>query len=471
MAGLPLEFKERMKSLLGGEYGDFEASFESESAVRALRVNTNKITVENFFSVCDFPLAPLPYCPEGFTFAYEHIGSHPLHHAGAFYVQEPGAMAPIECVPIKTDMKILDICASPGGKSTQAAAKLGGSGILVSNEIDGKRASVLASNIERLGLRNAVVTSVDSYVLRDTYPETFDLVIVDAPCSGEGMMRKNQLAISEWSIENIKMCAERQHMILENAFHTVAPGGYLLYATCTFAPEENEEQVDRFLAEHPDFELCDVPKKIKDVTRDGVIPPGSDNKSLTLCRRFYPHVSAGEGQFMALMRRNSCGYITDIKPEKKSKQKKAEQTKGKNDSGSISDENTVQSFLAEVLTDEGLSETKKCCLVRFGDMFFLCPEIQLPDAGVKSAGVPVGIVRKGRVVPEHHFFMAYGKFFRHKIELPCRSEDAVHFLHGDTLVANAENGFAAVFIGTCTVGGAKVSNGEAKNYYPKGLRE
>lgn len=460
---LPCEFENRMKALLGAEYDDFASSLSKE-AVRALRVNTNKISVPDFQKICDFPVSPIAYCAEGFTFSEEHIGSHPLHLSGAFYSQEPAAMAPVECARIAPGMKILDVCASPGGKSTQAAAKLGAEGVLVANEIDPARARTLLSNVERLGFGNIIVTNTDSAALKRAYRAYFDLVIVDAPCSGEGMMRKNSLAVSEWSIENIEKCALRQHEILENASQTVAPGGCLLYSTCTYAPEENEMQIDKFLTEHEDFLLLPVPEKIKNVTSDGIVPPGSSRSELTLCRRFYPHKTPGEGQFMALLCRKSIPEA--VLPAEKQKKKEKNGEKVKKDPN----EQIIRDFLCDVLTEEGLRYADGKKLIKAGEKFFLCPDICLPESGVKAAGVAVGEVRKGRVIPEHHFFMAYGSMFKRRIELSAKSEDTLRYLHGETIKTDTENGFAAVFVGGCTAGGAKVSGGEAKNYYPKGLR-
>ena len=262
---LPEKFKERMKKILGTErdYEAFERVFEADEPVRALRVNTLKMRVPIFEEACDFEHSRIGFCREGFRFECEHIGTHPLHASGAIYIQEPGAMTPVECVDIREGMAVLDVCASPGGKTTQAAAKLGGSGVIVTNEIDAKRASVLAQNVERAGVRNAIVLNTDSASLGKTYKKAFDLVIADVPCSGEGMMRKNPLAVSEWSLSNIEKCAARQREILENVYDCIADGGTLLYSTCTFAPEENEEIIAAFIAEHPDFHLADVPESKK----------------------------------------------------------------------------------------------------------------------------------------------------------------------------------------------------------------
>lgn len=458
---LPEKFKERMKKILGTErdYEAFERVFEADEPVRALRVNTLKMSVPVFEEVCNFEHSRIGFCREGFLFECEHIGTHPLHASGAIYIQEPGAMTPVECVNIREEMAVLDVCASPGGKTAQAAAKLGGSGVIVTNEIDAKRASVLAQNAERAGIRNAIVLNTDSASLGKTYKKAFDLVIADVPCSGEGMMRKNPLAVSEWSLSNIEKCAARQREILENVYDCVACGGTLLYSTCTFAPEENEEIIAAFIAEHPDFHLADVPESIKNATSDGIMLGGDEN--LKKCRRFYPHISGGEGQFAAVLIRDgeSSGKDREKIPVTSSKS-------GEKDS----DAAIIREFLCAVLTEEGVAEAKKNRLVKHGDNYFLCPDFPLPASGIKVAGVPVGNVVKGRVVPHHGFFSAYGKFFGRIIDIKSGDERIFRYLHGEEIEADTENGFAAVAYCGAPVGGAKVTSGRAKNYYPKGLR-
>ena len=250
MKELPLKYKERMKALLGAEFENYEKAL-SEEPVRAFRVNTDKISLEDFQKINIFSSEKIPYVENGFYLNFDKIGNHPYHHAGMIYVQEPGAMAPAECVEIEPDWKILDMCAAPGGKSSQLRNKLDENGVLVSNEIIPSRCKILTGNIERLGLRNTVTTCMDTKKLARTFPQSFDLIMVDAPCSGEGMFRKEEIAIDEWSEENVKMCAERQREILENACLCLKDGGYIVYATCTFSLEENEMTVDSFLHSHP----------------------------------------------------------------------------------------------------------------------------------------------------------------------------------------------------------------------------
>ena len=472
---LPAEFEARMKALLGDEFADFERAFDAP-AVRALRVNTQKMSVEQFLSVCPFPVTPVPFCPQGFYFDFDGIGHHPLHHSGAVYVQEPAAMAVLECCEIVPGMKILDLCASPGGKTSQAAAKTGGEGVLVSNEIVPDRCRVLLQNVERLGIRNAVVTNADTATLSESLRD-FDLVIVDAPCSGEGMMRKNQNAIDEWSTENVQMCAARQKEILANAAKTVAPGGRLLYSTCTFAPEENELQIDDFIKNHPNFHLIPVSQRVRAVTRDGVRFDGIETENIEFCRRFYPHVSPGEGQFMALLERSgdaneaqSAPTVVQVSKKDRKSRREQESNAKKERSRGADTRSAVREFLSCVLEVDPL-ESGKFTLEEKPDGFYLVPTLDLPSSAVFSAGVKIGSAEKGRLIPHHRFFMAFGSDFRIKVEL-CASDPRVSsFIHGDVIPVDEPAGFAAVLYGGAVLGGGKISGGMLKNYYPKGLRE
>ena len=301
MKQLPPEFTARMKQLLGEEdFARYEASFQ-EPAVRAFRVNTEKISLEKFEPLNIFSSEKIPYVETGYYLNYDKVGNHPYHHAGMIYVQDPGAMATAECVDVKPDWWILDMCAAPGGKSSQLRNKLGENGVLISNEIIPSRCKILTGNVERLGFRNTATTCLDPARVAKLFPETFDLVMVDAPCSGEGMFRKDDIAIQEWSMDNVLRCAQRQKDILEHAAATVKAGGYIVYATCTFSLEENEMVVDSFLQAHPDYELIPAKESVRTHTDDGICYDGCHCKDLSYARRFYPHKSRGEGQFMAVL--------------------------------------------------------------------------------------------------------------------------------------------------------------------------
>ena len=256
---IPEKFSERMKEMLGDEYATFESAL-SEKNVRGVRVNTAKISPEDYKSVTELDLSPIPYADYGFIpHDAEGIGTTAEHHAGMIYVQDPGAMATVTALDVERGWRVLDACAAPGGKASQLAALVGDEGFVLANEYVPKRAKIIVGNFERLGIKNAVVTSLDTAKIAEMFSDYFDLVLCDAPCSGEGMFRKYDEALTEWSEENVRACAERQSEILSNCAKTVRHGGYLLYSTCTYSKEENEDTLRAFLDSQPEFSL--VPAK------------------------------------------------------------------------------------------------------------------------------------------------------------------------------------------------------------------
>ncbi|MBP3939061.1 MAG: RNA methyltransferase [Clostridia bacterium] len=447
---LPNEFTSRMKELLGDGYEEFICSFD-ESPVRSFRINTKKISESEFEKINPFGGEKISYAEGAYYFNYDGIGNHPYHHAGMVYIQDPAAMSPVASVNIEPDWKILDLCAAPGGKSTQAAAGLDG-GLLVSNEIVPSRCKILTGNIERLGIKNAVTTCADVKRLSGLFGEEFDLVIVDAPCSGEGMFRKDETAINEWSLQNVKLCAERQDEILSYAKDFVNEGGYLLYSTCTYSPEENEMCIDRFLSENKNFELIEVNESVKKATADGIFFDGCKTENISFCRRFYPHISKGEGQFIALLKKTDTSCISIKRENALEKIPKA-------------DEKIVFDFLDSTLIDYD----KKCVRKYKENIVYFEPDFIVPKGVAFSCGVTIGSVQKNYIQPHHQFFMAMGKQFRRQIELTC--DEAESYLRGNTIPCECENGWATVLVNGCTLGGVKVVNSTAKNHYPKGLRK
>lgn len=441
----------RMKTELSErELSLYLEAFEG-TPTRALHRNEAKQGVD-IREILTNILTPIPYAEDGFYIeSDEKLGNHPLHHAGAFYMQEPSAMMPIASARITPGMRVLDLCASPGGKSTQIANRIGESGLLVSNEIHPTRCATLAGNIERMGLRNTIVTNTDSKTLGEALPSFFDVVVVDAPCSGEGMFRKMPEAILEWSPELPLVCAERQRSILDDIAPALRLGGLLVYSTCTFSREENEDTVKYFLETHPDFSLEALPDAVLAATvgeSDGM-------------RRFYPHVSRGEGQFCALLRRSE-GESELATPLKRGCEKE------KSPLGlSPSELKLVSDFLDEVLTPEAKHPTP----ILFKGSAVLAPAVlPLPERLIYSAGVTVGSIVKGRIVPHHAFFSAYGSDFRRRLELSPNDARLSAYLHGDTVSSELPDGWACISVLGYPLGGVKVSSGTAKNHYPKGLR-
>ncbi len=449
MKELPKKYVERMKKLLGDEYKQYELAM-TRSPIRGFRVNTEKMSITDFEMIGTLKAEPIPYVENGYYFSQEKIGNHPYHHAGVIYVQEPGAMAPAECVDIEPDWVILDMCAAPGGKSSQLRNKMGENGILVSNEIIPSRCKILTGNIERMGFRNTVTTCMDTARLASLFPKTFNLIMVDAPCSGEGMFRKDDTAIDEWSDENVRKCAVRQAEILDNAALALKDGGYIVYATCTFSLEENEMTVDSFLCRHPDFELVPVNPKLLPYTSDGIFFDGCKCETINFCRRFYPHKGRGEGQFMAVLHNKNEEY-TDYRNKPKAKEKI---------------DSSVFAFLDDVL----VSYSKENVTMYNGNPVYFTPNFDIPKGTAFSCGVTIGEIKKSYIQPHHQFFMAMGKDFKRKIELSADDDSLTKYLHGEEIDTECENGWAVVTVDGCSVGGVKIVNGKAKNHYPKGLR-
>ncbi len=436
------KFLSKMKNLLG-EKGLSEYLEELEKpSPRALRVNTIKGTPDK---ITDITLKEVPYAKSCYYFDLEHIGSHPMHHAGLIYVQEPAAMMPIANIDIQSDWKILDTCSAPGGKSLQAAAFLGDEGMIVSNEINLPRAKIMTGNFERMGVKNAVITSCEVESVASLYPGYFDLVIVDAPCSGEGMFRKEAAAINDWSEQNVAMCAERQRKILSSASSAVRSGGYLVYSTCTFSIQENEDIVNDFLEKNTDFSLEEPKESICEHTLDGI----GDSRM----RRFYPHISKGEGQFTALLKKNG----NDIR-EPDFKSALSDLTKD--------EMKCVEEFLSDTLTYFDKNKIKK-----FKDSIVYIPEhIKVPEKITYSCGVTLGEVRRGYFQPHHQLFSALGNLFKRQINLSQSDSDVTAYLKGESFMHDIENGWCAILIDGVMLGGGKAVNSQIKNHYPKGLR-
>ena len=449
MKELPIEFKNRMSDLLGDSFADFLLEFE-KPPVKAFRVNTDKISLNDFEKINIFSKEKISYVNNGFFLDFEKIGNHPYHHAGVFYVQEPAAMAPAECIQIDPEWTVLDMCAAPGGKSTQLRNKLNQNSVLVCNEIIASRCKILTGNIERLGLKNTVTTCLDSEKIASAFPNTFDLIMVDAPCSGEGMFRKDEVAISEWNIDNVNLCAKRQKLILENAVKSLKNNGYIVYATCTFSLEENEMVIDEFLQNHPEFEIVPVKEEVKKVTKDGIAFDGCKCENINFARRFYPHMAKGEGQFMAILHNTHNAF-----------------------------ENKINSTLKSNVTDKSVFEFLDDALVEYNKDFvrsyngkpvYFTPDFDIKDGLAFSCGITIGEKRKNYIHPHHQFFMGLGPLFKRKINLSADCPEILKYLRGEEIATDCPNGWAVVMVEGCALGGVKVVNGLAKNHYPKGLR-
>lgn len=452
-AMLPTAFQERMRRLLGEEYDRFAHAL-SEDAVRGFRINPIKADRGIVDGLSEFSPIPLPYVKDGYRFCGERIGNTPYHHAGAIYVQDPGAMSALCAVNVAPDWRVADLCAAPGGKSAQIAAQLGAEGFLLSNEYVPARAKITVGNFERLGVRGAVVTSMDTATIATLYPAFFDLVVADAPCSGEGMFRKDNPALAEWSEENVRLCAARQAQILDNAAAIVKDGGLLLYSTCTYATEENEETVDAFLKRHPEFFITDVCEVILPYTSPGVRVHTGMAEGIEKCRRFYPHRSPGEGQFVALLRKGQTG----ARPTPQRKDPSAPPTRA------------TAECIADFLKENTVGIDSARVRMVGASPVWIAEGVVLPPHSVFSAGVLLGEVRGKLLFPHHQFFSAFGSCFRRRVDLTRGDERLYRYLHGEEISAPISDGWCVVTIDGICIGGGKAVQGKIKNHYPKGLR-
>ena len=438
---LPEEFLLRMQKQLGEEYPAFLAAYER---LRALGLRRNPL--KGAQADLPFRLEPVPWAEGGFYYdPAQRPGLHPWHEAGLYYLQEPSAMAPAPLLEARPGERVLDLCAAPGGKSTQLAGAMAGRGLLVCNEYSPKRAKILARNLERLGVANALVLNETPARLAERFPGYFDKILVDAPCSGEGMFRKEEAAVTDWSPETVAMCAQRQLEILQCAGRMLRPGGRLVYSTCTFAPAENEGTISRFLEQAPEFALLPV-------SGPG-FAPGSGRlverpaEHLENTARLWPHKLRGEGHFAALLERqgDEPGRAEACAGERLPQQWKA--------------------FAREL--EISLPEGKA---VSFGPSLYWAPP-ELPELrGLKvlRPGLELGSVQKGRFDPAHGLAL-WLKGAANQADFPADGPEIAAYLRGQTLPL-AGKGWTLVLAGGYSIGWGKASDGVLKNHYPKGLR-
>lgn len=448
MTNLPVSFEQNMRNMLGSDFEKYEKSMK-EPAKRGLRVNENFVSPSVFGSIFPFPIQNLGISENLFELQTEEkIGNSVFHHSGMVYLQEPSSMLASLVLDVKNGEKVLDLCSAPGGKTGQILEK-NKDGVVVSNEIVRKRASVLFSNIERQGFKNSVVTSLAPEILSEFLPNFFDKILVDAPCSGEGMFRKEPETICEWN-ENLPLFnSERQLQILEEADKMLKCGGKLVYSTCTFNMKEDEETVAIF-AERFGYEILQLPEKIQKVMTAGKDVFGQKTSCAGKC---FPFDNFGEGQFVSLLQKKS----ENLNLSKSTKNKIISPTKKEIE--------IVKNFLKDTIDDVDFF------FYKVGDNVFIS-KIELPvlPFGVVSCGVCVGEVKKDRLEPAHQFFKAFGCEFKNKVQLEKEDKRVEQFLRGNEIECDAKNGFASVLFLGVPLGGGKVVQGRLKNHYPKGLR-
>lgn len=465
MMQLPQDFMIRMQGMLGEAYPAFLRSYEKEK-VQALRVNTLKDTREVFLQRMPFAdLRAVPWEENGFYFSNSDSeiapGKHPFHEAGVYYIQEPSAMAPAVYLDAQPGEIVLDLCAAPGGKTTQIASNMKNEGLLVCNEIHPTRVKILSENVERMGICNALVTNETPQRLTELFGTYFDRILVDAPCSGEGMFRKNEEACSAWSLENVQLCADRQDEILDCADNMLRPGGRLVYSTCTFAPDENEGSIARFLERHPEYQILEVHKY--DGMAAGVPLWGHSNiEALAHTMRLYPHLINGEGHYIAVLQKQG---------EVQNDYQNFPAT-GLQKGISIKEAKEFLQFQQETLQID-LTKEAQDCLLKFGDQLYLMPQKIPSIKGLKvlRAGLHLGTLKKNRFEPSHALALALKKSdVRRTVELET-VEVAKAYLGGMTLNYSGEKGWYLITFQGYSIGWGKLAGQIMKNHYPKGLRK
>lgn len=474
-----------MRHLLGEEAEEFFQSYKKERAY-GLRYNPLKFKSPEVFEqklsgLTGWQFTSVPWCPEGYYYQWsDQPGKHPWHEAGAYYIQEPSAMSAVELLGAEPGERILDLCAAPGGKTTQIAGKMQGQGLLVSNECYGNRAKILAQNVERMGIGNTVVLNESTERLSQGFSAFFDRILVDAPCSGEGMFRKDQGAVSEWSLENVELCASRQREILSHAAAMLKPGGVLVYATCTFAPQENEGCLAWFLENYPEFSLERVETANQYFSSGraewaafGADCPvkGVQNQELEKAYRLWPHKLQGEGHFAArLVKAGSANNNERAENILKPKQGRKMGKKSEN----VSLEEGVRLFqeFEKHTLQIHLEERQPGKYVLFSDQLYLLPE-EMPELKgwkVVRAGLHLGVCRKNRFEPAHALALYLcPEHVKCSVELTV--SEASKYLHGETISGdNEQKGWTLVCAAGLSLGWGKTVNGVVKNHYPKGLR-
>lgn len=475
---LPQEFLERMKVQFNDqcEYDAFLASYDRERTY-GLRYNPLKLDRKQFMEEMPFHLRMIPWAEEGFYYeADEQPGKSIFHEAGAFYIQEPSAMAVVSVLDPNPGERILDLCAAPGGKSTHIAGRMQGQGLLVSNEIVPSRAKILSQNIERMGAANCVVCREEPRRLAETFPLFFDRVLVDAPCSGEGMFRKDDTAIAEWSPKNVSMCAARQSDILECAAQMVCPGGVLVYSTCTFSVEENESVISSFTSAHPEFviEEPETASNAMNHSYNSINSFSDDTQKSGGTIRLWPHHIEGEGHFIARLRRadgESRKVYRTIAQESVIVDKKKKEKHHNRDRENLYCENFLHEELC--LSEKGAGRLfEKRVSYHFGEAIYLIPEEMIPLAGlqIERPGLHLGSGEKDRFKPSHALAMyLHPEDVRNHYELTC--EQAKNYLRGETIAVDmALKGWYLLSVQGCSIGFGKAAGGQMKNHYPKGLR-
>lgn len=466
---LPIKFEEKMKDLLQEEYEEYIKCYD-EPRLYGLRVNTRKISVEEFLKISPFELKPIPWIENGFYYDGDHVqpSKHPYYFAGLYYLQEPSAMTPANRLPINPGDKVFDVCAAPGGKATELGAKLDGSGVLVANDISNSRAKGLLKNIELFGIGNVLVLSEEPGKIEEYFEEYFDKILIDAPCSGEGMFRKDKKMVKAWEEHGPEFFAKIQRSIVTQAARMLKPGGMMLYSTCTFDSEENEGTIEYLLEQYPEFQICEI------APYEGFCPglpevSRSKREDLSRTVRMFPHKLHGEGHYVALLQK---GEQPKEENEEQTRQRRIKADRiAKTGVRKIPEE--LEAFFENVGWD-----LEKSRLEIHGECVYYMPE-DLPDVrGIRflRTGLLLGELKKNRFEPSQAFAMNLKKEeYRYCLCLSAEDERVVKYLKGETLdvedlVSQKEKGWYLICVDEYPLGWGKLSAGTVKNKYLPGWR-
>lgn len=449
---LPVEFEAKMRKLLGEEFSSYEQHLD-DPPYYGIRVNTLKISVTDFLKICPFNVTPVPWTDNGFYVSREERPSrHPFYYAGLYYIQEPSAMTPASYLPVEPGDKVLDLCAAPGGKSTELGAKLKGKGILVSNDVSVSRTKALIRNIEMFGIRNSVVLCTEAKYMVPSLHGFFDKILIDAPCSGEGMFRKGSNELKNWEQKGSEPYAKLQREIVDDAVKLLKPGGMLLYSTCTFSPEENEQVIEYMLEHNDDLSL--VPMKMCDGFDHGH-PEWtlSKREDVKHCIRLWPHKIKGEGHFLALLQK-APGKEEVLSYEKIKTPKLSDETK---------------QFFKDCKMPIDWNHVRE----HQGKLFYLEEDLpKLEKIRVLRKGLFLGEMKKGRFEPSQSFAVALRpEEFEKYISFDLEDERTIRYLKCETLNVDVHTeGMHLIGTGGFPLGWGKIKKGRMKNKYASSWR-
>jgi len=471
MADLPQSFLDSMKEILGEDYEAFLAGFDGQRQY-GLRVNTLKMNLEEFERIAPFHLKKVPWISNGYFYEAEDApAKHPFYSAGLYYLQEPSAMTPASRLKVQPGERVLDLCAAPGGKATELGAALQGEGLLVANDINTARARALLRNLELFGISNSFVTNEPPHVLAERFPEFFHKIMVDAPCSGEGMFRKNPAVVDSWQEKGPEYFSKLQREIIVQAADMLLPGGMMFYSTCTFSPLENEKTITHLLKERPDMEV--IPMEDYEGFAEGLTSYRGEvfDESCKLCRRIWPHKMSGEGHFMVLLHKKS-GTQQQVQQTVSQSSIWWEKCKGLNKEQKAA----AEDFFSHV----NIAYDGKRIDVR-GDNLYYLPAPKYDGRGLHFLrnGLFMGEFKKKRFEPSQPFALAlHAQDFDQVLDFPADDERLSRYLRGETLDVSdliagekKRKGWQLVMVAGHPLGFGKLVNNNLKNKYPAGWRK